>query len=94
MDRTGLVMLGGHMEWMGHTYRGGSAGYAHKPNSNQYWFLKGGMGEEGRREEGRTDQGSSVLKVSRQGFGDLHQEVQTVWLEESLIWIHGGGQDH
>lgn len=26
--------VGRHMEWEGHTYRGGSAGYAHKPNSN------------------------------------------------------------
>lgn len=32
-DRTGLV-VGGHMQWQGHTYRGGSAGYAHKPNRN------------------------------------------------------------
>lgn len=41
MDGTGLAV---GMEWEGHTYRGGSAGNAHKPNSNKYRFL----------EEGRT----------------------------------------
>lgn len=37
------------MEWQGHTYRGGSAGNAHKPNSNKYRFLEGGV-EEGRKD--------------------------------------------
>lgn len=32
-DRTGTA-VGGNMEWQGHTYRGGSAGYAHKSNRN------------------------------------------------------------
>lgn len=33
-DRTGRVQVEG-WQWGGtHTYRGGSAGYAHKPNSN------------------------------------------------------------
>lgn len=57
------------MELKGHTYRGGSAGNAHKPNSNKYRFLKGGVGE-GRNNRlrlrsGGCNQESMELEICR-----------------------------